>query len=76
MRVNLTYFKYSGKYYSEGSYETSSDSLLDIWEEVRKKVKEGNLPGLVRGAGRDFYIIVDVPDVSHRHPSLILPLDK
>lgn len=49
--VKLTYFKKSGKYYSEGEYESEVPEYHDwqIYEEVRKFQTDGKLPGLVDG---------------------------
>lgn len=71
MLVKLTYFKPSGKYYSEGSYTTNNVGLYDIWSEVRTMQIEKDLPGLTSGHS-DFIISVDVPDHPCRHPHLIL----
>ena len=35
MKVNLTYFKHTGKFYADGSYDSQWTDLLDIWDEVR-----------------------------------------
>ena len=71
MLVKLTYFKPSGKYYSEGSYTTNRGQLFDIWDEVKKMQEELDLPGLVPGHS-EFIISVDVPNHPYRHPHLIL----
>lgn len=75
MKVVLQYFRPSGKWYSEGEYQTEKKGLFEIWEEVREMQDKGNLPGLVPGA-REFHISIDVPEHPHRHPHLILlPID-
>jgi len=71
MQVYLTYYKESGKYYSEGVYETEKEHLYEIWEEIYQMRKQGRLPGLIEGA-HEFHISVDVPDHPHNHPRLIL----
>lgn len=71
MKIYLEYFRRSGKWYSDGSYETSVEHLDGIWDEVREKRDKGDLPGLVEGAGKEFIISVDVPDHEHCHPRLI-----
>lgn len=71
MNVNLTYFKSSGKYYSNGRYTTHKQQLFEIWGEVRNMQVRKELPGLSPGHS-DFIISVDVPDHPHRHPHLIL----
>lgn len=69
--VQLTYFKESGKYYSEGIYQSSQLHLWEIWDEVRELMKAGKLPGLVDGARMKF-VLVDVPDHPHRHLHLLI----
>lgn len=72
MKVNLTYFKDTGKYYSEGSYETEKEHLFSIFQEVQQKVQDRILPGLVRGCS-EFIVGIDVPDHPNNHPRLIVP---
>lgn len=69
MKVKLTYFKPSGKFYSAGEYDTEPKALYEIWDDIRQ-MKE--LPGLV--AGPDSFIVsVDVPEHEHNHPCLLIP---
>lgn len=42
--IQLTYFKESGKYYSEGSYVTEKELVYDIIDEIKKMP---NLPGVL-----------------------------
>lgn len=69
MQVNLTYFKQTGKYYSEGSYQTDKTSLLDIWDEIKEKIRTKTLPCLVEGHS-DFIVLVHIPDHEMDHPVL------
>lgn len=71
-RVELTYFKSSGKYYSEGSYLSEKLHLFDIFEEVKRMLAEENRPGLVSGPN-EFYVLINVPNHPHAHPALIAP---
>lgn len=71
MKVLLIYYKPSGKYYSEASYQTKLEDLWNIWNEVEEMQVKGRLPGLVDGA-RDFIISVDVPEHQYNHPHLII----
>lgn len=48
-KVKLTYFKQSGKYYSEGDYVTHQDLHVRIVQEVWRMAKENKLPGLNDG---------------------------
>ncbi len=70
MKVQLTYFKDTGKYYAEGEYETEKKSLYEIWDEVREMFKQGNCPGLVGPSG--FHVLVNVAGHEHEHPRLML----
>ena len=71
MLVKLTYFKTSGKYYSECTYISNKDSLFGIWDEVKRRKEAGCLWGLVSGHS-SYHILVDVPNHPHEHPHLIL----
>lgn len=85
MKVKLTYFKPSGKYYSDGVFETDTTPtqkqfdlginikpLYQIWEEVeRMRDVTGNLPDLCDGCGKEFDILVEVPDHPHAHPHIV-----
>lgn len=78
MKVVLTYFKPSGKYYSDGVFDmipTSLDGVGEIWDAAERRQRDGNLPGLAEGSGREFFILVGVPGHPHDHPKLILPLE-
>lgn len=70
-RVELTYFKPSGKYYTDGEYRSTKADLDDIWDEVRGFEAERKLPGLVKGA-HGYLILVNVPGHPHEHPKLIV----
>lgn len=72
-KVELTYFKQSGKYYSSGDYLSEKKDLWEIWDEVRQMVKDKQLPGLI--GGQEFYILVSVPTHEHDHPRLIMPME-
>lgn len=72
MKVELRYFKTSGKWYEEGTYETESKPLFMIWQDVRRMADEGRLPGLTNGV-HDYFILVDVPEHEHRHPHVVFP---
>lgn len=69
MKVKLTYFKPSGKFYSEGEYNTEPKALYRIWDEIRA-MKE--LPGLY-GGPNSYIVSVDVPEHEHNHPCLLIP---
>jgi hypothetical protein len=58
-KVNLKYFKSSGKYYTSGEYRSSLKMYYDIVTEVRQMLRDGHLPGLVVGC-KEFDILVEV----------------
>lgn len=70
MIVVLTYFKNTGKMYTEGRYSTDKDDLNQIWDEVRSMIRAKTLPGLEKGSW-DFMILVQVPDHPHNHPRIV-----
>ena len=70
MKVQLTYFKDTGKYYSEGEYETEKEFLFEIWDEVREMFSRGECPGLIGPSG--FHVCVNVAGHKHEHPRLML----
>lgn len=67
-KVHLVYFRPTGKYLA--SAETSYDhtTIGKIWAEIHELRRLGRLPGLRPNAGRDLFIVVDVPD----HPQNVL----
>jgi hypothetical protein len=71
VRVKLTYFKGTGKYYDASYYDSDLEQLFEIWDEVREMSGGGCLPGLVLGA-TEFHVLIEVPEHPHNHPRLIL----
>lgn len=72
MLVKLTYFKASGKYYTEGKcYAKRGLPLFRIWELLDDMLKLGKRPGLVDGCN-EFTVLIDVPDHQNNHPHLIV----
>jgi hypothetical protein len=67
-KVQLTYFRSTGKFLATVSITIEHDDLVEIWDEVDEMRRLGRLPGLRPGAGRDLFIVVDVPD----HPKRVL----
>lgn len=70
-KVELTYFKESGKYYSDGEYVSEQEQLWKIWEEVAEMFRRGERPGLVDGK-QEFNTLVNVPDHPHAHPHIVM----
>jgi hypothetical protein len=71
MKVNLTYYRYGGKFSSEGSYETQREHLFEIHEEVQEMLEAGCLPG-IRPGHSQYLVSVDVPEHPHNHPRLVM----
>ncbi len=71
MRVRITYYKHSGKWYSEGFYETKKEFIYEIYDEVRLMLLSGKRPGLVDGFDH-FHVVVDCPDSETNVPQLML----
>ena len=67
--VNLTYFKQSGKVYSDGNYKSFKVNMFEIFEEVQQFVEQGRLPGLAAKCS-EFVVLIDVPEHPHSHPAL------
>jgi hypothetical protein len=68
-KVNLIYFKASGKYYTSGSYRTRLSDLCDIWHEVRDMPQH---PGLCC-RWTEGPISMSVLKHPFAHPHLIMP---
>lgn len=69
--VKLTYFKQSGKYYSEGEYYSKEEDMWRIFDEVRRLLQNKVLPGLIEGHS-NFIVYVEVPDHRHNYPTLVI----
>ena len=78
MRVELTYFKDTGKYYTEGHFLADFSSFESLVQRVDEMHRTGRLPGLVEGAGKGFFVLVQPPDGggSHGVPHLLRPVDE
>jgi len=72
LTVKLTYFKTSGKYYSEGEFLTDHKPLFEIWDEINVLFSNFERPGLINGR-QEFVTLVEVPGHEHDHPRLIFP---
>ena len=57
-KVELIYFKESGKYYSEGSYESEHEFFYDIVDEIKIMLARGKRPGLVDG--HEFNVLAEI----------------
>lgn len=82
MQVMLTYFKQTGKYYTQGEMLMDFCSFHTIVDRVRSGHEAGTLPGLVEGACRRYYVLIETPGVAgeddsgpHGVPHLLMPLE-
>ncbi len=71
MKVRIIYYKQTGKYYSEGFYETKKEHMFEVFDEVRLMLVSGKRPGLVDGFDQ-FHVVVDCPDSEFDLPRLML----
>lgn len=58
-KVNLTYFKRTGKYYTHGSYTSKKEQDFEIYGEVRHMNERGWLPEVKSWDG---YILVEASE--------------
>lgn len=75
-KVLLIYFRQTGKFLAAAETTTALDELDELaglWGEVDDMRRLGQLPGLRPGAGRDLFILVDVPDHPRRALHLVIP---
>ncbi len=71
-KVKLTYFKQSGKYYTNGDYLSSKKHLFEVFAEVQKFLDHRVLPGLCKHHG-PFYVMMDVPSHNYNFPHMCIP---
>src|ERR1700751_1332317 len=72
-KVQLIYFRQTGKFLAGAQAVIAHEGLLEIWEELDDMRRLGRLPGLRQGAGRDLFILVDVPDHPDRVLHMVMP---
>ena len=72
-KVQLIYFRQTGKFLASAETVIAHDELVEIWEAIDDMRRLGRLPGLRLGAGRDLFIIVDVPDHPKRVLHMVMP---
>ncbi len=72
-RVELMYFRTTGRFYGTGSFETLRQTMPDIWDEVVEMRMLGALPQLRPKSGRRFYIVITVAGPPGTVPCLLIP---
>jgi hypothetical protein len=69
--IKLTYFKRSGKYYSDGSYYSEKKYMWEIFDEVADMNANFLLPGLNSGDYWDGIIHIHSDTHPNAYPGLI-----
>ena len=72
-KVQLLYFRQTGKFLTTAETVLAYDTIVEIWEEIDNMRRLGSLPGLRPGAGRDLFVLIDVPDHPQRVLHLVMP---
>jgi hypothetical protein len=67
-KAQLIYFRQTGRFLATVEATFAKETLVEIWEDIDEMRRLGRLPGLRPGAGRDLFIVVDVPE----HPQRVL----
>ena len=78
MKVKITYYKATGKWYSDEEFESKlpeGSSLHHYWEELEQMFAHHKRPGLLDGEN-EFFVVIEVPGHEHAHPRMILPKGK
>jgi hypothetical protein len=72
-KVQLIYFRQTGKFLTMVETTIHREEITHIWKEIDDSRRLARLPGLRPGAGRDLFILVDVPDHPQRALHLVVP---
>lgn len=72
-KVQLAYFRLTGKFLAFADCVVEQPTLAQVWEEIHEMRRLGRLPGLRANAGRDLFILVDVADHPQREMHLVIP---
>jgi hypothetical protein len=72
-KVQLTYFRPPGKFLAHAETLTSQEAITDVWSDINDMRRLGQLPGLRLGAGRDLFVVIDVPDHPQRRLHMVMP---
>jgi hypothetical protein len=71
-KVQLLYFRQTGKFLTSAYTTSARAEIAEIWAEIDDLRRLGRLPRLRLGAGRDLFVLVDVPDHPQRAPHLVM----
>jgi hypothetical protein len=72
-KVQLAYFRLTGKFLTYADLVVDRETLAEIWEEIHDLRRVGRLPGLRTNSGRDLFILVDVFGHPQRVLHLVMP---
>jgi len=74
MKVKITYYKYTGKFYTEEEIDMEDGlEINEVWNRVKKMMEDGKWPGLTEGNNHYFFTTIDAPDAENSHPRMIVP---
>jgi hypothetical protein len=72
-RVQLAYFRLTGKFLAFANVVIERKSITEIWDAIHELRSMGRLPGLRANSGRDLFILVDVVDHPQRVLHVVMP---
>lgn len=72
-KVQLTYFRPPGKFLAIAETTIACEAITEIWAAVNNMRRLGQLPSLRPGAGRDLFIVIDVPEHPQRLLHMVMP---
>jgi hypothetical protein len=74
MKAYITYFKHTGKYYTDVVINVPDDmEIYNIFKLIHKQLRDGTLPGL-SGNHNNYFVHINVPDHEYSYPAILLPL--
>lgn len=70
MLVKISYFRPSGKWYTEAEYVTDSELMHHIYDECATLWKANRLPGVVHSS--EYHVLINVPEHVYNVPHLLV----
>jgi hypothetical protein len=75
-KVKFTYFKASGKFYTDGYLEVlSTDSWSEIMDKARSRNFGKEMPGL-SSKGDDFFFTIESEEHPRAYPAMYYPTER
>lgn len=71
--IKVTWFRPSGKYYTDGSFFTKREDMLGVFYEFQDMLAEGIRPGLVDSKKNEFFAVLDCSAHPHGFPMMFRP---